>query len=145
MEQRELDKLKAVLPGYMKLVQDVHDNWQVYDEHHDEIFTLMNETSASSALEHLLGCYASMGRKSAKEEMQKQLRDLLGLTHSLNDVHQRIGVVNTRLIEVEENYVRVERHAWDAAGERCVKCGDMDRMGGACSGARQADTTATTV
>jgi hypothetical protein len=134
MDQQELEKLKAVLPETLMLQEHGPDAPCIYDRELEDVYPIGEEPDARAALKYVMSCYAAAGRKRATAEQQKQLRDLLGLTHSLNDIHTRIGALNTRLIEVEENYVRVKRHQWDAAGERCVHCGDKDWMGGECAG-----------
>lgn len=104
MNATELEKLKAVLPAFMKIKEHV-GALIVVDEHLNETHSIEFEPTAQGAVSYLLGCYATAGRKEAKREQEKQLRDLLGLTHSLNDIHSRIGALNTRLIQVEEMHV----------------------------------------
>lgn len=102
MNGTELNKLRAVLPEGMEIQEHGPDAPCIYDRAQEDVYPLKDEPTAASALQYLLSTYASAGRKRGKEDALKPLRDALGLTHSLNDVHARIGELNTRLIMLEK-------------------------------------------
>ena len=93
----------------------------------------MDKLSASEAI------FGFCGWLTTREEVTEMgsaiecsgIADLIGQYTEANGFADPRDGWHTLLIKPKEE---AERHQWDRSGERCVKCGDKDWMGGACSG-----------